>query len=308
MTPRKLIRSPAYNHLGAVTTSEQTVNALKGVIRRLTEIGAGPPPNSRLHQALEVLSRLSNSAALRVPGSKERRLIAEAQRMTFEFWMIANTLHPKLVRNRSVHRKLHKAYGGPIDPMSLDLRGQAARDYQHELWLGSWFAMGGRPTMPAEPDLNVTLWFEWYGVAAKRVRSRSKILERVREAASQIRKHSEHGIIALSLDNYSHRRGRRADGVEAGDRFFKGMSELDVAEDWLTKHAPWVKVMLSFAALASWKRRTLPPQLELSNLTRITLLCDGIEYDRMLESFDDLATTYTSRFRPRSSQLDVESN
>ncbi len=137
---------------------------------------------------------------------------------------------------------------------------------------GELVSHGGRPVVAAEPDLRVTLWFQWYGVAAKRVRSRSKILGRVKLAANQVDVTSDRGIVAVSLDNYADRRRRGAPGVGAGDRFFAAFPEVEEAERWLAEHAPKVKAMFSFGFLASWRIVDARPRLDTTSATRITLL------------------------------------
>jgi hypothetical protein len=188
---------------------------LEGAITRLGEGKVAPPRQSRLHQALRALQQ-GDQAALRRPGSRERRLVAEAHRMAFEFGMIGGLLNFQGQLPKGLINTLRRSYGGVLDPASE--QGAQARDAQFELWLGSWFGMGGRPARSEEPDLIVPFWFRWYGVAAKRVRSRSKILTRVKEASEQICRNRDRGFVAVSLDNYGHRRGRAAGGSAAGER------------------------------------------------------------------------------------------
>lgn len=218
--------------------------------------------------------------------------------MAIEFWMISRALNWQASLPKQLARTLRLSYLGDLDPAQPTTKADKARDAQFEIWLGSWFAMAGRPVQALEPDLRVSFWFEWYGVAAKRVRSRSKIVERVKYAAGQVQKHTKQGFVAISLDNYAGRRGRAAFGVKAGDSFFAAFPELSEAEEWLANSAPWVKGLLVYGHLASWRPRGKRlPLLEMSNLTKVTFLnMDATEEARMYELFEELASTFRSRW------------
>lgn len=118
--------------------------------------------------------------------------------MAIEFWMISRALNWKASLPKRLLKTLRLSYLGGLDPAQPATKADKARDAQFELWLGSWFTMGGRPVQALEPDLRVSFWFQWYGVAAKRVRSRSKIMERVKYAACQVQKHTKQGFARSS--------------------------------------------------------------------------------------------------------------
>jgi hypothetical protein len=197
----------------------------------------------------------------------------EAYRIALEFWMISRTLTRRLLAASRVRKLLHRAYMGKLDPTSDDQTSERARDAQFELWLGSWFAMGGRPVRSEEPDLRASIWFRWYGVAAKRVRSRQQLLKRVQKAADQIRLRGEVGLVAISLDNYSDRTVSVASGVGPGNDFFARFPEIDTAESWLIQKAPLVKGTLCFGLLTSWRSlEGTHPAIDMSALERVVLL------------------------------------
>jgi hypothetical protein len=126
-----------------------------------------------------------------------------------------------------------------------------------------------------EPDLRVALWFNWYDVAAKRIRSRGQILKRVQEATRQIsRRGKKHwGLIAISLDEYANRQVPVARGIGPGTDFFDIFSELDTAESWLMQNAPFVKGTFCFGLLTSWGEPIDGrPAFDISALERIMLL------------------------------------
>jgi hypothetical protein len=133
--------------------------------------------------------------------------------------------------------------------------------------------MGGRRVQTVEPDLRVAIWFRWYGIAAKRVRSRDQLLKRVQKAAKQIRLTGDRGFVAISLDNYSDRTVRVAGGVGPGKEFFNAFPEINIAESWLLEHAPLVKGSFCFGLLTSVEAREGTPLLiDMSALERVMLL------------------------------------
>jgi hypothetical protein len=178
---------PEYTTLQEISSTINHWAILKWVIHRLEALGVRPPASSRLNQACNLLEKGVSTK----PGSidlvdDERRCAGEAYRLALEFWVIAKTLTASLVRKPSLNKLLQRSYMGRLDPEIDDQTSERARDAQFELWLGAWFAMGNRPVRAVEPDLRVALWFDWYGVAAKRVRSASQLLKRVQKAANQI--------------------------------------------------------------------------------------------------------------------------
>ena len=266
---------PEYTTLQEISSTVNHWAILKWIIHRLEALGVRPPASSRLNQACNLLEKGVSTT----PGSmdlteEERRRAGEACRLALEFWVIVKTLTVALVRRPAFNKLLQRSYMGRLDPEIDDQTSERARDAQFELWLGAWFAMGNRPVRAVEPDLRVTLWFDWYAVAAKRVRSASQLLKRVQKAADQILScATKRGFIAISLDNYRFRAVPQAGGVGPGKEFFEVFPELDAAESWLMENAPWVRGTLSFGLLTSWESGVDGrPAFGLSALERVILL------------------------------------
>ncbi len=141
---RRRLGAPAYHPLvGPLGASVAAAN-LRRSIERLALLKVAAPPGSRLHEALRVLER-NNVKALHHPGSKERRLVAEAQRIATEFWMVSSALNPRATISKGLRRELQRSYGGSLDPAQPVVIADRARDAQFHVWLGSWLAMGGAP-------------------------------------------------------------------------------------------------------------------------------------------------------------------
>lgn len=75
-----------------------------------------------------------------------------------------------------------------------------ARNLQYQLYLASRFSNSGMEINCVEPDFNFEYEGEIYSVAAKRITSRNKLIERIKEAEKQILRHDYDGFIAISLD------------------------------------------------------------------------------------------------------------
>ena len=98
---------------------------------------------------------------------------------------------------------LNKIFGG--NRLSLEDKDTTARNYQYQLYIGSFFEKRGVPVLYQEPDLEILFKKQRIGMAVKRVSSIDKIPNRIREAEKQIEKSGINGIIVISLDNIINR-------------------------------------------------------------------------------------------------------
>jgi hypothetical protein len=188
-------------------------------------------------------------------------LLTEAHRTAFEFYTIARSINPRVTPPKVFRQKLAIAYGGADDPAKDTEESARARNYQFELWVAAWLTAGDKRVRIQEPDLQVAQWFEWRGVAAKRVRSPSQIAKRVKQAAAQIKRQTSTGFVALALDNYSvPRRIRSRSELRAGSAFFGAYPEVELAADYLEISAPWVKGLICFGHFARWLPDILEPR------------------------------------------------
>lgn len=151
-----------------------------------------------------------------------------------------------------------------MNPAAQDPVSVRARNPQFQLWLAAWFVAGERPLRYEEPDLKVTYWFRWHGVAAKRVQAPSTIVRNVRKAAQQVRNRVGRGFVALTVDNYSPAFTKRFTGLRDSERFFNRLPELASAAIWCDKSAPWIHAILVFGARVRWRLQSKPPLLELT--------------------------------------------
>ena len=291
--------SPRVEQLLGPSRFGQTLGALAWTLDRLRQRGVAPGPASRLHRLAPALEAAANVQDTLVDDVELRRVVAEAQRTVFEFAAIANILpaDPGAI-SMQLHRKFQRSYGGHDDPALDGPRQIVARSTQFELWLAAFLVAGGLAVCPAEPDL--VLWYDsrWRGVAAKRVRSRSQILRRVKDAAAQVRRSTGGGFVALSLDNFADS-GELATSADSGVKrrvaFIDEFPEIGDAATWVEAKAPWIQGMLCFGQLARWHVAHPPAHLELDNLVHLIALNSDVAYFNSY--FSKHADVYSTRMK-----------
>jgi len=275
--------------LGAVGHRETLAN-LEYAFKRFREIGVSVPARSRLIKAKELLEQMVAKSIDVRKSVKLRRDLAEAQRVAMEFHELARAINPRArPASPRLRNDLQRAYGGELNPAAQDHVSVAARNLQFQLWLASWFAAGERPLLYEEPDLKVTYWFRWYGVAAKRAQKPSTIIRNVIAAAQQVKKRIGHGFVALTVDNYSPAFTKRFAGLRNSERFFNRVPELAAAATWCENSAPWIHAILVFGAHARWRLQLKPPLLELAfPELLIRLARDKCDHAHLAEFFQEI--------------------
>lgn len=156
------------------------------------------PPGSRLPEIVRLLRGLVSEASY--PSSRSQRaLIAQAARDAQEFAEISWVLPSKELK--PLRESLRKAVFG-----TLGQTGGSAYRYQSELWTGSMLARSGALTgvrfasEGKSPDFILKNATMEYAVEVKRPSNLSRALDRVSEAARQLRDDRYHGgAIVLDL-------------------------------------------------------------------------------------------------------------
>lgn len=273
-----------YKQRALFASAAEAISGIDIALRRFQGLGIRVAPGSKLILARKTLTG-SRMTRTEQPGAKDRRIVAEAWRTAIEFWSIAMAMHPRATLPTVLAEKLTTAVGGNEDPSHHTPSSERARDMQFELWLASWLAMGDRIVESGEPDLRTTVWFNWRGIAAKRVTAPGKIRRRAQEAARQVQAHTGKGFIAVALDNYSRRRGRVVTSPRGGMRFFSAYPEVAETEAWVAEKAPWVLGIMWFGWAAAWRPGQPRPVLSMTQLQRVTILASGAEGERVTDYF-----------------------
>ena len=173
------------------------------IIAELKKRGLRVPPSNRLERAIQIVERLNDPSVLAEATEEELKRGREAFRTLWEAFVIC---YAAWERKRDSHPI-------PLERLSCLLRGSdeadtdsntAARNEQFELYVAASLLLGGAEVLPGEPDFRLLYHGEHAGLAVKRVRSLkvATLRDALRDAASQIAKSAEHGIIILNLDSW----------------------------------------------------------------------------------------------------------
>ena len=291
---------PNIDHLFGPVSPSQAAKGLSWALNRLSAVGATVPTTARPSLALTVLRRTDESMPI-LRSTRNRRLLGESMKLAFEYYLVARAIQrPREGLPKRLHRALQLSYAGDLDPRARDEQSRRARDTQFELWLAAWLTAGGRPVQFLEPDIRVTCWFAWYGVAAKRVQSPKGILPRVKEAAAQIERHGDRGFVALTIDAMSPHFTPRFATLRTARSYFTRLPELREAVEWCHASAPCVRGLVTLGTLLRWRTATSPPHAQLSWPMRIDMLPND---DRDQERFASFWEETQSCFRRRVAGL-----
>jgi hypothetical protein len=103
---------------------------------------------------------------------------------------------------------LHDALAGAVLPHQD--RNPSARNIQFQLYIAALFEFSGLPVGLAEPDIIFECTSSKYGIAAKRILSRTQLDRRLKEGKSQLDKAGLKGIIAVCFDRLLPQKAARA--------------------------------------------------------------------------------------------------
>jgi hypothetical protein len=215
---------------GSVST-EHLIRLADYAIAKLIGIGIQCGPHARI-----VKARAALVAFQRQPTrTHDAIVVSEAVRTAIEFHFIARTFGGTSLDGQAALRQaLNQSLTGSLDPRVET--NPIARNSQFELVAGSFLSAGGLPIAVAEPDLIAIIADEEIGVAAKRVTSRRKIINRVKAAVKQIERTERRGIVALNVDSFVSDVLHGVDADVAGASFAAHLPELALAHDLLTSN------------------------------------------------------------------------
>ena len=171
-------------------------------LRVLEEKAIALPPGNRLQAAERLLKELPLQRAPQSLDAEERLQLVNAMRTALDFALVRKALErrPTSATPEKVE-KLRIALSGATVP-ERD-RNSLARDIQFELFLEAFLIMGGASVRFSEPpDLVLRYGPGNVGVAAKRLRSRRKVRDRVKGAIAQLERAGRRGFVAVNMDGF----------------------------------------------------------------------------------------------------------
>jgi hypothetical protein len=232
---------------------------------RFRALGRSMPENNRLARARAHVQLAHDRAATPPEG----QLLAEATRTIFELYLISRAFgtstDPRFLNSLEI------ALGGPDLPGDEDDASSMPRNIQFELYIGAWFVAGGKRIALAEPDLQLEYDGRPIGIAAKRVRSRSKIMRRVSRASRQILAHGSEGIIALNVDHLLDELPSAKGEAERGRHFDASFPEFARVMTSLATR-PHVRGLLVVGHQARWVTDADPPTVDVGAFTKFHLI------------------------------------
>ncbi len=285
---------PAIPTAGASSVLRSADYALK----RFRTIGVPIPSPCRLEAARAVVSSARNAR----DGADDFALLAEATRTVYEFYYISRSIGGTGgTADRRLKAALGNALSGPLDIREEEDESARPRNTQFELFVGAWLTCGGATIRQAEPDLQLQIDEKWLGVAAKRVRSRRKILQRVVEASEQGRHRTKAGLVALSIDHFIEPVDTGPDPKVAGQSLETHVPEILEAHELLMSQAH-IRGFVVIGSKYEWVSTSAHgrPHLRMSTFSRFQLFANSDEEklagDAFLSAFDETQRDRLSRF------------
>lgn len=178
------------NHTGIDLHAEDILKQIEEIFRVLEEHDIPLNKSSRFYLFYKDYSRLLKSNNIEEHFSE----LLEGMRDFFEIKSIVSS--EEILHNSKI--ELKQLFSGSRLP--AEDTNTLARNLQYQLYLASRFSNSGMRINCVEPDFNFEYDGEIYSVAAKRITSRNKVMERIKEAEQQILRSNYDGLIAISLD------------------------------------------------------------------------------------------------------------
>lgn len=264
-------------------------------VARLRAMSIPFPESGRLGRAIAYVRAAHERGANQASDS----ILAEATRTIFETYWITRALGGGGRPDRDLTNSLARMLGGPDLPDDEDENSSRPRNTQFELFVGAWLAAGGVPVRHAEPDLVAVILNEGLGVAVKRIRSRSKIIRRMKEAAVQIEQRTKVGIVVVNVDALLDELPGTPDPEELGRQFDEAFPEYQQGVETLIDR-PGIRGLMALGTRVGWARGVSPPRLDLGMFCKYRAFTDSAAearaVDEFWEQFDRAQTDRLMRF------------
>lgn len=275
-----------------IAGAAEVLRAADYALNRLSALGIVIPSGCRLLRARRVVEHFGKDVL-----NADRGVLAEATRTIWDFYIIARACGGSGVAGRRLRESLVHALSGPLSLGDETCRNSRARNAQFEMYVGAWLTAGGAHIQQAEPDWQVMIGKQAYGVAVKRVRSRPKILARVREGARQLLALKQ-GFVVLNVDPHLEALELSRDPVDAGAAFVAALPEMDAAYSYLqTREHVRGLVILGTIVRSQQQSAEQAPLISMQSFARVRLMPDDEPEAVLLSSFwQGLSTMQKHRF------------
>jgi hypothetical protein len=249
---------------------EGLIDAAQWTLDRLEQVGVPRPPGNRLQNARTLIRRVNDRQLLLTANDDDLlKRVTEAQKTISEQYVIVRATAGRgnglrLEISDKVEMMLSGAETADADANPL------ARNTQFELYVAAMLAMGGADVRVAEPDLIMRFLGHDVGIAAKRVRSISRVPRIVDEAVAQVTRSARPGFVALNVDVLVRNTGAPADAIRLDER----LSAL-AAMDAQLRSEPNILGSMVFGYDTQWIFGGERPQVHVGTFLRIRLTSAG---------------------------------
>lgn len=204
------------------TESNAMLDRLETALQRR---GVRPHPACRYSDYKRELRARSRLKSREVPSQDEQYAFAELWQMD---WIVAC-----FQDDDAKWRLIEEAFfQDPPVPHSETVHSPG-RDRQFELYVAARLQMAGLPIAFSEPDICSSL-DQWpFVVAAKRVKSRRRLLRQLKSARDQIHKAGRDGVVVVDYSLVAARESRPFIGdLDAGHAWFERFAEVEFHDQW----------------------------------------------------------------------------
>ena len=225
-------------------------------------------------------------------------VVAEAQLVIKQHYLIARSMSNRKGEIDPQRQKMLEVMLGGRDVEDGE-KNQIARNTQFELWIASLLTMGGAKVNLAEPDVRLLHEGRDVGIAVKRLASPriEALIERVKEAESQIRAHGGDGFVAVNVDSIVKRRDQ-IDELTAERKQYERFSKKAVELNGSVRVGESLLGLLYFGTTVEWFYGDTRPQFRLYNFHSARTIDDGSGESRMWKNcFHDVFTLMNERLQ-----------
>jgi len=230
--------------------------------------GIPAPPNNRLQRAIQLTKRvnaeLTDGRKLSDYPDDELARMSECWRTMWEAFVVGHAISQRRASTKAITDDLLKAFLKGAD-LAADEPDPWPRNTQFEAATAAFLIQSGITVSRGEPDFRIQFYSESAGVAVKRLTSvkPTKVYDRLREGAQQLRDNGCRGFVSLSIDNWVSDLGTERDPMVVGRLFNHQVREAHTQLDRISERAVVLGVFLT-VSWSRWDIRSDMPYLQWS--------------------------------------------
>lgn len=263
------------------------------VLAYIKRRGIAIPPGNRLERAIALAERvnleLTDGRHFSNYTDDERARMAESWRTMWEAFVVGHAVSQRRASSKAITDDLLNAFleGAELPAEDAD---SEPRNSQFEASTAAFLIHSGISVTRAEPDFRIEFYGQSAGVAVKRVTSvkASKVYDRMREGAHQLRDNGCRGFLALSIDNWVTDLGSDRDPASVGRLFNEQVREAHAKLDVISERSVVLGVFLT-VSWSRWDFRGGMPYLQWSVPQQVFCFADSQFSEKQYSAYFDPA-------------------